>query len=88
MNCDASRKTTLVNFNQLEIAIEDDFNQSAFAGDDDDQTGLQDITVTMDGDTDADDETIITWAQRVEERCPVSANMKNERTVQLSIDSR
>jgi hypothetical protein len=49
--------------NQLEIAIEGDFNQSAFAGDDDDQIELQDITVTMDIDADADEETITTWTQ-------------------------
>ena len=72
--------------NRLEIAIEGDFNQSAFAGDADDRTGLQDITVTLDVDADVDDETIRTWAQRVEERCPVSDNVKNETAVQLSVD--
>lgn len=72
MNCDISRKATLADFNQLETAIESDFNQSAFAGDDDDRRGIPGHHVTMDGDADANEETITTWAQRVDERCPVS----------------
>lgn len=70
----------------LELAIKGDFNQAAFAGEDDDRTGLQNIEVTMEVEADADDETIETWAERVETRCPVSDNIKHETSVTLSAE--
>lgn len=75
-----------LDIDRLAIDIEGDFNQAAFTGDVDDPTRLQDIHVTLDVDADAGEETIETWANRVEERCPVSNNVKNETSVQLSVD--
>jgi uncharacterized OsmC-like protein len=70
----------------FELAIEGDFNEAAFAGEDDDRTGLQDIEVTMEVNADADEDTIETWAERVEERCPVSDNIKNDTAVGVSVN--
>jgi uncharacterized OsmC-like protein len=75
-----------IDITDLEITIEGDFNQAAFAGKDDDRTGLQDISVSMEVDADADEDTVKTWAKRVEERCPVSDNIKNETAVELSVN--
>lgn len=70
----------------LEIAIKGEFNQAAFAGNDDDRTGLQDVEVSMTVDADADETTVEEWAERVESRCPVSDNIKNETSVELTLD--
>lgn len=75
-----------IDIDDLAITIEGDFNQAAFAGNADDRTGLQDINVEMDVDADADEDTVETWAERVEERCPVSDNIKHETSVELSVD--
>lgn len=70
----------------VELAIEGDFNVAAFMGEDDDRTGVQDIEVTMSVAGDADDDTLEEWAERVEERCPVSDNIKNTTSVDLTLD--
>lgn len=70
----------------LEITIEGKFNQAVFTGNDDDRTGLQDIEVSMAVEADADEATVEEWVERVEARCPVSDNIKNETSVKLSLD--
>lgn len=75
-----------IEINDLELSLEGDFNQAAFAGNDDDRTGLQDIDVSMAVDTDADRDTIEEWGERVEARCPVSDTIKNETSVELTMD--
>lgn len=75
-----------IGIDDLEITIEGEFNQAAFAGNDDDRTGLQDVEVSMTADADADETTIEEWAERVESRCPVSDNIKNETSVELTLD--
>lgn len=37
-------------------------------------------------DTDADRDTIEEWGKRVEARCPVSDTIKNETSVELTLD--
>ncbi len=53
-----------IGIDDLEITIEGEFNQAAFAGNDDDRTGLQDIAVSMTVDADADEDTVRKWAER------------------------
>lgn len=70
----------------LEIGIRGDFDVSTFQTErPDDRTGVRNIEVTLTADSDADDETVAEWAERVEERCPVSDNVKNETSVDLSV---
>lgn len=76
-----------IEIDDIELAIEGEFNEAAFAGEKDGRTGLQDVAVTMEVDADADADTIETWAERVETRCPVSDNIKNETSVALSVES-
>ena len=47
-----------IDIDDLEFAIEGEFNEAAFAGEEDGRTGLQDIEVTMEVDADADEDTI------------------------------
>lgn len=75
-----------IGIDDLKIAIGGEFNQAAFAGNDDDRTGLQDIAVSMTADADADETTIEEWTERVESRCPVSDNIKNGTSVELTLD--
>lgn len=75
-----------IGIDDLEITIEGEFNQAAFAGNDDDRTGLQDVEVSMTADADADETTVEEWAERVESRYPVSDNIKNETSVELTLD--
>lgn len=44
---------------------------------------MQNIEVTLEADT--DDETLREWTDRVEERCSVSDDIKNETDVRLSV---
>lgn len=75
-----------IDIDDLELTIEGEFNQAAFAGNDDDRIGPQDVEVSMAVDTDADEATVEEWAERVEARCPVSDNIKNETSVELTLD--
>lgn len=76
-----------IDIEDLEIAIEGDFDQGTFQTErPDDRTGLQDIEVTMSVSADADRETHQEWAERVEERCPVSDTIRNETSVSLAIE--
>ncbi len=75
-----------IDIDDLKLTIEGEFNQAAFAGNVDGRTGLQDIEVWMTVDAEADEDTIEEWAEHVEARCPVSANIKNETSVELAID--
>lgn len=72
--------------NDIAFVINGEFNEAAFAGEEDGRTGLQDIDVTMEVNADADEGIIETWAERVETRCPVSDNIKNETAVALSVE--
>lgn len=71
----------------LEIEIEGDFDVAAFETEQpDERTAVQNIDVALAAEADVDDQTLQEWAERVEERCPVSDNIKNETEVDLSVD--
>lgn len=75
-----------LDISSLEIEIAGTFNPATFEGRDADQrAGLQDIEVRLRVDADADEETVATWGERVEERCPVSDNIKHETSVALTV---
>jgi uncharacterized OsmC-like protein len=70
----------------LELAVEGEFDQAAFAGERDGPTGLQDVAISMSVDADADEDTVDEWAERVEERCPVSETLQRETSIDLTLD--
>lgn len=73
----------------LEIGITADFDVEAFQTErPDHRTGLQNIEVTLEAEADASDETLQEWGERVEQRCPVSDNIKNETDVALTVEQR
>lgn len=75
-----------IELESLEIGIEGDFDVATFQTEQpDDRTGVQNIDVTLNVESDADDETVQEWAERVDERCPVSDNIKHATDVALSV---
>lgn len=50
-----------LDINDIAFVINGEFNEAAFAGEEDGRTGLQDIDVTMEVDADADEGIIETW---------------------------
>lgn len=76
-----------IEIEDLEIEISADFDVEVFETEHpDDRTGLQNVTVTLEAEADADDETLQEWAERVEARCPVSDNIKNETEIALTVE--
>lgn len=77
-----------IHLDALDIEIEGDFDVAAFQTErPDERTAVQNIDVTLAPESDADDRTLEEWAERVEDRCPVSDNIKNETGVGLSIET-
>lgn len=71
----------------LEIGITADFDVAAFRTEQPDhRTGLQNIEVTLEAEADASDETLQEWGERVEQRCPVSDNIRNGTDIALTVE--
>lgn len=74
------------NLNFDTIEIEGEFDPAKFMGEStDDRAGFEDVTVTIEADTDADDETLQQWAEQTEERCPVTDNVQNSTPMDVSV---
>lgn len=70
----------------VEIEISGEFDPAKFMGEStDERAGFQDITITIEADTDADDATLQQWAEQTEERCPVTDNVQNTTPMDLSV---
>ncbi len=71
--------------NGLEMTIEGDLNPSKFMGQPTkDRTGYKEIRVNLKPVTNADKATIDKWLKTVEDRCPVSDNLRNPTPVKIS----
>lgn len=76
-----------IELDALEIGIEGEFDVGTFQTEQPEgRTGVQNVEVTLEAETDADDETLDEWGERVEARCPVSDNIKHETGVGLSVE--
>lgn len=65
-----------MNLNGLEIQVDGDCNADCFFGKSfAERAGFQEIRIDLQADTDADDETLNTWKERVLSRCPVLDNL-------------
>lgn len=75
-----------LDLNSVAIEIEGEFDPAKFIGKSpDDRAGFHDITVTIEADTDADDEALQQWVEQTEERCPVTDNMQNATPMDVSV---
>ena len=78
-----------IQLEDLEIEITGEFDLETFQTEQpDDRTGVQNISVTMSVDADADEETLREWGERVERRCPVSDNISEATEIALAVESR
>ena len=88
LNVTASQvaKDMSIEIENLDITIAADFDIETFETEHPDgRTGLQNVEVDLEVESDADDETLQEWGERVEVRCPVSDNIKNETDIDLRV---
>lgn len=70
----------------LEIELDGELNPARFMGKSDkERAGYQAINVKMKPETDADEATLKTWIEKVENRCPVSDNLANATPVNITL---
>ena len=70
----------------LEIELDGELNPARFMGKSDkERAGYQAINVKMKPETDADEDTLKTWIENVESRCPVSDNLANATPVNITL---
>lgn len=75
-------------FKGMDISIEGGLNPDKFLGKPStERTGYQYINVKIKPHTTADKETLKKWLRIVEERCPVSDNIKNETPLKLDLEN-
>ena len=73
-------------FNGMDISIEGALNPDKFLGKSSkERTGYQYVNVKIKPHTNASKEILEKWLATVEERCPVSDNIKNETPLKLSL---
>jgi uncharacterized OsmC-like protein len=73
---------------ELELRVEGDVDYASYRGEPSDaRSGLQDIEVTIQVESDADDDALESWLEAVEERCPVTDNVENETSLEIAIES-
>ncbi len=70
----------------LEMTIEGDLDPSKFMGKPtNERTGYKEIRVNLKPVTNADKATLEKWIKAVEERCPVSDNLRNPTPVKINV---
>lgn len=75
-----------IDIDGLEIDIEGDLDPRKFLGiADDPRPGYQELRVTIDIESDADEETLNALGAEVAERCPVSDNIENPTPTEVDI---
>ena len=72
---------------KLNIEVSGDLNPNKFFGlSNQERAGFKSIQLNLIPDTDASIETLTTWLQIVEERCPVKDNLKNATPISISVE--
>jgi uncharacterized OsmC-like protein len=70
----------------LEIELDGELNPARFMGkSNEERAGYQAINVKMKPETDADEDTLKKWIEKVENRCPVSDNLANATPVKINL---
>ncbi len=69
----------------VEIDLSGDLNLGRLFGQSyEERAGYKQIEVAIKADTDADEETLKKWVEAIEDRCPVSDNLKNATPIKVS----
>ncbi|MFB6353279.1 MAG: OsmC family protein [Halobacteriales archaeon] len=71
----------------LEMRVEGDVDYSRYKGEPSTaRPGLQSLAVSLSVTADADEATLETWLERVEDRCPVTDNVEHETDLEVELD--
>lgn len=73
-----------IELERLEITIAGDYDPEVFLGESDDRAGFRGFDVEMTVEADADEDTLETWLDEVERRCPVSDTIQTATPVSIS----
>ncbi|MFC6987960.1 OsmC family protein [Haloplanus sp. GCM10025708] len=77
-----------IDVRSMSFSAEGDVDPRKFQGTSDEpRAGYEEIRVTVDVDTDADEETLDGWIATVEERCPVTDNLRYETPLDISVST-
>lgn len=77
-----------IDIEEMTVRIDGGVDYSRYRGEESDaRSGLQDLDVTFDVDSDADREDLEEWLAAVKERCPVTDNVENETPLTLDIEA-
>jgi uncharacterized OsmC-like protein len=75
-----------IEIESLEASVDAGVNYARYKGEaSEDRSGLQNVTVSVSVESDADQETLEEWRDRVEDRCPISDNVANETPVEIDV---
>jgi uncharacterized OsmC-like protein len=75
-----------VDIESLDATIRGGVDYSQYLGKpSENRPGLQDITVEIDVESDADSETLAAWLDSVKDRCPVTDNVENESSLSVML---
>jgi len=76
-----------IDIRDLEVSVGGEYDPAVFMGEEcDERAGFQEFEIEVDVDADADRETLASWLDAVEERCPVSDNLQAETPATLSLE--
>lgn len=76
-----------VDLEDLEVSVGGEYDPAVFMGEEcDERAGFQQFEVEVDVETDADRETLQSWLDAVERRCPVSDNLGDETPLSLTLE--
>jgi uncharacterized OsmC-like protein len=77
-----------IEIRSMSFSAEGDLDPRKFQGaSDDPRAGYEEIRVTVDVDADADEETLDEWLATVEERCPVTDNLRYETPLDIRVST-
>jgi len=77
-----------IDISALEIDIAGDIDERRYTGESEDpRAGFQEIRLTIAAESGADPETLETWIDRVQERCPVAENLRNETGLTVDLET-
>ena len=74
-----------IKIEDMEIEVEGVFNPAKFMGAEGERAGFKEIRAVIKVKSDADEERLKEWLERVEERCPISDNLANPTPTKVEI---
>jgi uncharacterized OsmC-like protein len=75
-----------IDIDELEVTVAGDVDYSRYKGEESAaRPGLQGLELSLTVTADADESTLETWIERIEERCPVTDNVENETGIEVTL---